>query len=151
MRVHEFFKAKESGFSISTTRGKLAEYDFLKPTKRKQTFIDNLKSSVPVLSDHYHNSKTHQAAALPNAISFYKSFEHFTKKKSNGIGSIFSQSEYQNRLKNKSSVGQSKVPLSHHSLNKIGSNSYMHIKDAYAKIPSVQAGRNRNFYTSQIF
>jgi hypothetical protein len=150
MRVHEFFKEKESGFSISTTRGKLAEYDFLQPTKRKQTFIDNLKSSVPLLSDHYQGSTTHQAAALPNAKLFYRSFEKFNKK-SNGIGNIFNQSEYQNRLKHKSSVDQSKVPLTHHSLNKIGSNSYMHIKDAYAKIPSVQAGRNRNFYTSQIF
>ena len=85
MRVHEFLKEKESDFSISTTRGKLAEYDFLKPTKRKQTFVDNLKSSVPMLSDHYQKSTTHKTAALEGAKSFHKTYEQFTNRKGSDI------------------------------------------------------------------
>lgn len=151
MRIQEFLKERKPDFSISTTRGKLAEYDFLKPTKRKQAFIDDMKSSVPLLSDHYQNSATHQSAALPNAKSFQKTYDQFTRRKGSEIGSIFKQSEYQNRLKNNSVLDQFKAPLSHHSLNKLGSSGYMHITESYAKVPVVQEGRNRMFYTSQIF
>jgi hypothetical protein len=151
MRIQEFLKERQPDFSISTTRGKLAEYDFSKPTKRKQAFIDDMKSSLPLLSDHYQKSTTHQTAALPNAKSFEKTYEQFTQRKGFEIAYIFKQSEYQNRLKDNSVLDQFKAPLSHHSLNKIGSNSYMHVTETYAKVPSVQEGRNRMFYTSQIF
>lgn len=48
-KVHEYFKDPEPLFSTSTTRGKLAEYDFLKPAKKTQHAVDNLKSSIPLL------------------------------------------------------------------------------------------------------
>jgi hypothetical protein len=77
MTMHEYMKDLEPGFSTKTTRGKLAEYDFLRPSKRPQRFVTSLKSGIPLLADHYKFSKTHSTAALSNVESFQKMYSQF--------------------------------------------------------------------------
>lgn len=77
MTMHEYLKDPEPGFSTKTTRGKLAEYDFLRPTKRPDRFVNFLKSGIPLLSDHYKFSKTHSTAALSNVESFQRMYSQF--------------------------------------------------------------------------
>lgn len=150
--MHEYLRDVEPGFSVSTTRGKLAEYDFTQPSKKKKTFVDSLKSGVPMLSDHYRNSKTHSNAALPTPQAFHKTFEHYQTKKGLDIGNLFHQSELQNRLNNGKVVKADKGTLGHLSFNKVDDKSFMFPKeDRFKALPAVSQGRNRMFYTSQIF
>lgn len=152
MTMHEYLKDPEPVFSTSTARGKQAEYNFLKPANRNQRFIESLKSSVPLLSDHYQKSRTHSDAALPTAKVFYRAYERFSNKKGSDLSSVFHQSEFQNRLKNNTILDRFKSPLSHYSFNKVGTGNYMGPNaDKFSNIPQVQNGRNRMFYSSQIF
>lgn len=149
MTLHQFFKDPSPQFSTSTTRGKVMEYDFTKPSKKSDTHINHLKSRIPMLSDHYKNSKTHQAAASSNLTPFENLYYgYISNKKDSGLSSIFNQSEYQQRLGTSPSSGGKKAPASHSSLNK-------NVKDfntaKFNVFQSVAEGRQRMFYSSQIF
>jgi len=107
----------------------MAEYDFLQPSKRKHTFVDNLKSDVPVLSDHYRHSSTHSQAALSRVKSYGKSFDGNSKKKINSFGTIINQ----------------------HQNNKFNTSFQNGGGEGFRSYPAVNQGRNRMFYKSQIF
>ena len=119
----------EPAFSISTVRGKLFEYDFLRPLKKRREVVDNLKSSIPVLSDHYKNSKTHSSAALNTAKVLNKTWEEASKKKMKGFGNFKGPAGYKEIMSSFSGTPT----------------------DNFRAFPLVNQGRNRMFYSSQIF
>lgn len=152
MRMHEYFKDPEPGFSTSTTRGKMAEFNYMKPPKINPRFVESLKSSIPLLADHYRNSKTHSNAALPNSKLFHRTFEQFQVKKGLDLSSVFHQSEYQNRLRNNTVLDKFKAPASHYSFNKVNPATYSeNDRGRFSAAPTIQNGRNRMFHSSQIF
>lgn len=120
MTMHKYFRDPEPGFSVATTRGKLMAYDFTKPAKRGQAYVNHQKSAVPVLADHYSKSKTHTSAAPDKQTKFEKVYNSYMtqQKRNDGLGSIFHQSEYQQRLQNNRNVSTDKPPMSHSSFSK---------------------------------
>ena len=107
----------------------MMEYDFLQPSKRKTTFVDHLKSGVPVLSDHYKNSLTHSTASLSTEKTYQKSNENNSRKRLDGFGKILNQRNF------------SKID-----------NMYANSGgESFKAFPSVTEGRSRMFHKSQIF
>ena len=153
MRMHEYFKPEQPLFSTRLVSGSKADYDFNKPPKRTSKFIDNLKSSVPLLSDHYKNSNTHAAASLSVNKTYSRLSEGVTKTKSDySLSNIFYQSTFQKMLQTSSNLNTDKAPFSHFSLNKDGKVYPNQLKvDNFRAYPAVKEGRNRVFYSSQIF
>lgn len=147
LTLHHYFKDPSPGFSTSITRGKLMPFDFTKQNTTSRKLIDSLKSSIPLLSDHYQGSKTHQAAAQNKVYDMYATAAQDLQKQF-GLSNIFNQSEYQSRLEHKRNVKAEKVPTSHSSLNK----TVMDFNTAkYNTMQAVSEGRQRMFHSSQVF
>ncbi|CAI2373101.1 unnamed protein product [Moneuplotes crassus] len=140
------FTEKEPPFSTSTARGKLAEYDFSRPSKKKSVFVENLKSSVPILSDHYRNSTTHKKAALGQENFINRTFSHMSQKKMRGFEGYIDYQKYgetSNDRLNTSLLENMKLQKR----IKAGKD----IPSAYTpSLPTEKQGRSRMFYTSQI-
>lgn len=148
--MHTYMKDQTPMFSTSTTRGKQMAYDFTKPSKRSEKLINHLKSTVPILSDHYKGSKTHASAAPQGMSQFEKVYFDYVsnQKKNTGLSNISNQSEYQQRLQSNHNVNSDKAPMSHGSLNK----SHFEFNTArYNSMQSVTDGRQRMFHSSQVF
>ena len=153
MRMHEYFKPEQPSFSVRIASGSQVDYDFTKPAKRTSNFVDNLKSSVPILSDHYKYSNTHTAASLSANKVYNRIADVKTKAKSNySLSNIFNQSTYQRMLQNDRNVNTDKVPFTHSSFNKDMKVLPSHARESnFRAYPAVTEGRNKIFYSSQIF
>lgn len=153
MRMHEYFKPEQPSFSVRTASGSQMDYDFTRPAKRTSNFINDLKSSVPVLSDHYKNSSTHSAASIPVNKSYNRIAENSNKAKSDyALTNIFYQSTYQRMLQKDRNVNTDKAPFSHFSFNKEAKMLPNQVRDSSFKAyPAVNEGRSKMFYSSQIF
>ena len=93
--LFELYKRDKSLFDTRTTLNSQAEYDFTKQPKKSEKLMQNFKSSIPMLSDHYRKSKTHSGAYVPSAEEFHKTFSQFRARKGNNLSNIFMQSDFQ--------------------------------------------------------
>ena len=148
MTLHEYFKDPVPDFSISTTRGKMMPFDSTMKPKRSKKMISDLKSTIPILSDHYKGSKTHSAAASENLTPVEKIYYSSLGRNGNFLSNVFNQSEFQQRLQKNKNVNVDKPPASHSSFNKTMTDFNT---ARYKAFQAVSEGRQRMFHQSQVF